>query len=120
MNVNGGGLALAVLTAVMLTTFAVLGAIVASRQPHNPVGWLLALIPLSFGTLFVGDRIFWQVMLTTGHVTEITAYAAWLANWAWIPAIVPVMTIFPLLFPTGRPPRGGGACSYGSLWSLGP
>ena len=98
---SGGGVGYVVLEALVLTAFGALGAIVASRQPHNPVGWVLALIPLALGVLVVGDRVFWQVALTTGDTDGIAAYAAWLANWAWIPAIVPAFTILPLLFPTG-------------------
>jgi MFS family permease len=28
----------------------------------------------------------------------------WLANWAWVPAVVLVLVFVPLLFPSGRPP----------------
>ena len=28
---------------------------------------------------------------------------AWLSGWIWIPAMVSALTLFPLLFPTGRP-----------------
>ena len=97
-----GGLGVAILTALVLIAFGALGMIVVARQPGNPVGWVLALIPLALGTLVVSDRVFWLVALTTGDPTGVAAYAAWLASWAWIPAIVPAFTILPLLFPTGR------------------
>jgi hypothetical protein len=28
---------------------------------------------------------------------------AWLSSWIWIPAMIPAATLFPLLFPSGRP-----------------
>ncbi len=28
----------------------------------------------------------------------------WVANWAYVFAILPAVTLLPLLFPTGRPP----------------
>jgi hypothetical protein len=94
------------LEVLALTSFAVLGAIVASRLPRNAVGWLLGLIPLSFGLLFVGDSLYWQLALPAGDTPDIGRYAAWLANWTWIPAIVAAFTLLPLLFPTGRPLPG--------------
>ena len=102
-SAGGDGPAVVVLEALMLTSFAVLGAIVASRQPHNPIGWLLGLIPLSFGLLFVGDSLYWNLAARPGDTPAVGAYAAWLADWIWIGAIVPAFTLIPLLFPTGRP-----------------
>jgi len=96
------GLGLVAMEALVLTAFALLGAIVASRQPRNAVGWLLGLIPLSLGILIVSDRLYWHLATTTGNTDAIAAYAAWLGNWIWIPAIVPAFTVLPLLFPTGR------------------
>jgi hypothetical protein len=100
---GGDGPAVVVLEALMLTSFAVLGAIVASHQPHNPIGWLLGLIPLSFGLLFVGDSVYWNLASRAGDTPRLGAYAAWLGDWTWIGAIVPAFTLIPLLFPTGRP-----------------
>ena len=31
-------------------------------------------------------------------------FLAWQASWIWIPAMIPMLTFFPLLFPSGRPP----------------
>ncbi len=88
--------------AVALTAFGVLGAMVMTRQPRNPVGWLLGLIGLPLGILIVAESLVRQVLVTTGDAAEVAAYAAWLASWVWIPAVVPAITIFPSLFPTGR------------------
>jgi hypothetical protein len=102
-DVGGASVAVAALSALMLTSFAILGAVVASRQPRNAVGWLLCLIPLSFGSLFVANNLYWHLTLQPGDAPGIATYAAWLANWAWIPSIVAAFTFLPLLFPTGRP-----------------
>ncbi|MDP8968729.1 MAG: hypothetical protein M3N04_09025 [Actinomycetota bacterium] len=91
------------LTALVLMAFGLLGAIVASRQPRNAVGWLLVLISLSLGVVVVSDRLYWHVALTSGATAGIAPYVAWLASWSWIPAIVFAFAVFPSLFPTGRP-----------------
>jgi hypothetical protein len=100
---GGGGVALSALGAMMLTSLALVGAVVATRQPRNAVGWLLGLIPLSFGLLFFGDSLYWQLTLPSGAASRTAVYAAWLANWTWIPSIVAAFALLPLLFPTGRP-----------------
>ena len=102
-NGGGDGPIVVVLEALMLTSFAFLGAIVASRQPRNPIGWLLGLIPLSFGLLFVADSLYWSLASRAGATPRIGAYAAWLGDWTWVGAIVPAFTLVPLLFPTGLP-----------------
>ena len=100
---GGDGVALSALGALMLTSLALVGAVVATRQPRNAVGWLLGLIPLSFGLLFFGNSLYWQLTLPAGAAPGAAAYAAWLANWTWIPSIVAAFALVPLLFPTGRP-----------------
>jgi hypothetical protein len=100
---GGDGVAVSALGALMLTSLALVGAVVATRQPRNAVGWLLGLIPLSFGLLFFGNSLYWQLTLPAGDAGRTAVYAAWLANWTWIPAIVAAFALLPLLFPTGRP-----------------
>ncbi len=89
--------------ALVLTAFGVLGAIVASRQPRNPIGWLLGLIGLSLGILMVTEDLVWQLLVITGDAAGVAAYVAWLHNWMWIAVVLPALTFLPLLFPTGRP-----------------
>ncbi len=97
----GGGLPLAVLDALVLVIFAVVGAVVTRKQPTNPVGWILCVIPVSLGALLLSSNAYEYLVVThpDGFATEI---AAWLASWVWIPFAVPALTLFPLLFPTGR------------------
>ena len=78
--------------ALMLIAIAVTGAVVASRRPDNPSGWLLSVIALSFAGSVAGDALYEAEGLVVG---------AWLAGWVWVPAMVSVAT-FPLVFPTGK------------------
>ena len=98
---GGDGVALSALGALMLTSLALVGAVVATRQPRNAVGWLLGLIPLSFGLLFFGNSLYWQLALPAGADPRAAVYAAWLANWTWIPSIVAAFALLPLLFRPG-------------------
>ena len=103
LAVGAGGVGLAAFEAIVYTALGVLGSSVTSRQPRNPVGWLLQLTPLAMAITTVSNRLYFHALLSTGKVEGTASYAAWLASWMWIFAIVPAFTIFPLLFPTGRP-----------------
>ncbi len=95
--------ALATFETIMLALFAGIGALVASRRPRNPIGWLLLTTAVSFGVLLLSERLAWHGLLADRAVGDGVSRWLWLANWAWIPAVVPVFTFLPLLFPTGRP-----------------
>jgi hypothetical protein len=103
-KVPGGGIPVASFEALVLILLAVIGAVVATRQPHNTVGWIVCVIPLSLGLLILSAHGYWAFALH-GHGHDSSAkLLAWLASWIWIPAMIPILTFFPLLFPTGRPP----------------
>jgi hypothetical protein len=71
--------------------FATVGALVASRRPRNPIGWLLLLAALSY---VVGGV----------SVDSSATLAAWVGAWVWMAGIGPVATFGLLLFPTGHLP----------------
>ena len=88
---------------LMMALFAGIGALVASRRPRNPVGWLLLATGLSFGLLLFSERLGWHLLLADRSISDRSADWLWLANWTWIPAVAPLLIFIPLLFPTGRP-----------------
>jgi hypothetical protein len=102
-DVPGGGVPVAAFEALALIALGVVGAVVASRQPRNPVGWILCVIPVSMGLRILGVHALWSFELD-GQV-DAAQWAAWLASWIWTPAIFGSFVLFPLLFPTGAPPR---------------
>ena len=102
-DAGAGGVVLVTIQAVGASAFAVLGAVVVSRQPRNPVGWLLVLIGFFFMYIAAGNELYLQVVLNGGDTSGINAYVLWVGNFAWLFAMVPVFTFLPLLFPTGRP-----------------
>ena len=100
---SAGGVLLVTIQAVMASAFAILGAVVVSRQPRNPVGWLLVLIGTFFTYIALSNELYMQVVLNTDDTSGPIAYVVWGGNWAWLFAMVPAGTFLPLLFPTGHP-----------------
>jgi len=102
-SVPGGGVPVAAFEALVLVMLAVIGAVVASRQPRNPIGWILGVISLSLGLLVLSAHGYYALALDVPEPSRNAVLVAWLASWIWIPAMIPTLTLFPLLFPTGRP-----------------
>jgi hypothetical protein len=102
-DASAGGPLLVGIQASMAAAFAVLGAVVVSRQPRNPVGWLLVCIGFFFVTIGVCNELYLQVALNAEGGPDGLGPMIWPGNWAWVFAMVPAVTFLPLLFPTGRP-----------------
>ncbi len=89
--------------AVVALTYGVSGAVLASRRPRNPIGWIMVAIGLSESTLVIGAGyvVFTQDHWSSAPFQEI---AAWTGNWIWIPGLGAILTFLLLLFPDGHPP----------------
>jgi signal transduction histidine kinase len=87
---------------LMMLGYGTVGALVTSRSPGNPIGWLMLTIALGF--VLVGLT---SELVTYGYVTEPSAsvpfldLAVWLSNWVFFVVFMPIPLIL-LLFPTGR------------------
>jgi hypothetical protein len=93
------GLAVFFAYTVFVLAFATVGALVASRRPGNPLGWIL----LGAGLSYVLGGTSEQVVEDGGNGGWETLFA-WIGSWVWIAGIAPVATFGLLLFPDGRPP----------------
>ena len=77
--------------------FAFVGALVASRQPGNAIGWLL----LATGIMLaLGALVDAYLMLDDAPARGLSA---WLSDWTWYVWLTSAGIFLPLLFPTGRP-----------------
>jgi hypothetical protein len=93
-----------IINLVTLLTFSVVGAIIASRQPRNAIGWIFCSVGLVVGmTSLTGGYAEYRIAggSALGNLAET---AAWVSTWTWI-LLVYVPTSFGLLlFPDGRLP----------------
>jgi hypothetical protein len=80
---------------------AVLGALIASRRPRNPIGWLMAVAALFLGVFGFTQQ---YAPLAVAESLPGVAVASWLACWANLPGIAISITFVFLLFPDGRLP----------------
>jgi hypothetical protein len=88
--------------ALSFFAFPTVGAVVASRRPHNPIGWifLAAGIPFALSGLAHGYATY-ALFTEPGSLPGAEAMA-WLASWLFIPPLFAVPTFLFLLFPEGR------------------
>jgi hypothetical protein len=80
---------------------AVLGALIASRRPGNPIGWLMVA-----SSAFLGVFSFTQqyAPLAAREGLPGLGLASWLATWTNLPGIAITITFVFLLFPDGKLP----------------
>jgi hypothetical protein len=82
--------------------FATVGALVAIRRPEHPVGWLFLGAGL-VGALQLVSGEYAAAVLAAAGASSAVAVAAWVSYQAqW--AVIGVLTVLLLVFPTGRPP----------------
>ena len=94
----------ALVQAIVFLAFALVGAVVGARRPRNAVGWLFGVAALFFALGEVANALYWQIAFGDPHSSAAADLLAWFMNWSWIPAVLPVWSFIPLLFPTGAPP----------------
>ena len=84
--------------------FAVVGALVASRRPELPIGWLYG----AAGLLGIAEGIAARVAVAAlaDGWSPVGGAAAWLSAALWYPNIA-LLVLGSLLFPSGRPPSRG-------------
>jgi hypothetical protein len=91
------------LVSVPFLAFPLIGALIASRRPHNPIGWIC--LATGFLFLLLGVSEYYSVYGITGPESiPFPVGVAWLGNWLWIPAVGLFATYLFLLFPDGRLP----------------
>ncbi len=100
----GAGLASSISGGVFILAFATTGALVATRHPGNPVGWLLCLAALAFTVGGLAVAVSDNAVRAREYDGPLVAAAAWAGTWVWMAGIGPAATFLLLLFPDGRLP----------------
>src|SRR5215204_639411 len=83
--------------------FSTVGAIVASRRPENPVGWLLCLFALGESISHFSAQYAIYALLAQPDSLPAGVAMAWVSSWLLF-IIIGFSVLYILLFPTGRLP----------------
>jgi hypothetical protein len=83
--------------------FAPMGAVIASRRPENPIGWLACGIGLLNVVSAAAYEYAAHALLVDPGSLPGGGLASWLSTWTWAPGLALVAFLM-LLFPTGSPP----------------
>jgi two-component system NarL family sensor kinase len=90
-------------TPILTITYCVVGALVASRHPQNPIGWIFCAVGLLSALSMVssGYALYSQFVIRIGRLPG-AEFVGWLSTWAWIPSALLPVTFVLLLFPDGK------------------
>ena len=84
-------------------SYAPVGALIASRHPENPVGWLLCLYGLAISFSHFGAEYATYALLAQPNSLPAGEAMAWILSWL-LPILNGIQVFYILLFPTGRLP----------------
>lgn len=88
---------------VMAVSFPILGAVIVSRQPTNPIGWIY----LGIGIVVAAEGLaaaYYERSVLSGGLPA-AEWAAWITNWSSTLVFPTGLALFAfLLFPNGRLP----------------
>jgi hypothetical protein len=91
------------LVSVPFLAFPIVGALIASRRPHNPIGWICLAVGLLWMLLGLFDYYGVYGLAKPDTVPfPVVIYA--LVEWLWLPTVGLLAIYLLLLFPDGRLP----------------
>jgi len=85
-------------------TFSVVGAIIASRQPRNSIGWLFCGVGLVMAINSLAGGYAEYRLSGGSSLGSLAETAAWFASWSWSILVYVPTSFLLLLFPDGRLP----------------
>jgi hypothetical protein len=99
-----GALALGAPNAILAVSFPVVGALIATHRPRNPIGWLFCTVGAFQGLLIAAEAYSDYALWIAAGTVPGGLLARWVAQWIWAPSVGLLFTFVPLLFPDGRLP----------------
>jgi hypothetical protein len=99
---SGWDASLGVAFLVVFLAFASSGALIAARQPRNPIGWILSAIGLTALLASVGEGYVLYTLRTDPGSLPRGDIAAWVVGWLSGPTVIAFVAFIFLVFPGGR------------------
>jgi hypothetical protein len=87
---------------LLFMSFATVGALVASRQPRNAIGWIFCYLGLSFPLVGAGEEYALYTLVTEPSSLPGGEGLVWLAALLGGPIVFALFALVLLLFPEGR------------------
>ena len=87
---------------IALLAFPTVGALVASRRPENPIGWILTGVGILFGFAAFANEYAVYALLTEPGSLPAGETMAWVGSWLFLAPLILSGTLLFLLFPDGR------------------
>jgi hypothetical protein len=88
---------------VLAVTFSTVGAVITSRRPENPIGWLFCATGLLVGMDHLSAQYAIYALLAAPGTLPGGEVLAWIRSWIWVPHFG-LVVFLGLLFPDGRLP----------------
>lgn len=85
--------------AMLTLSFPLVGALIATHRPRNPLGWIFCGVGLSEGLMTFGLGYGVYALRTAPGTVPGGPLAIWLTHWAWVPGAGLLGTFVLLLFP---------------------
>jgi hypothetical protein len=100
---GSGGAISGLLILAPFLAFTIVGALIASRRPENPIGWICLVAGLFWTLIVLDDQYIAYALATTGGMVPLAAAVA-LNQWLWVPPVGLLSVYLILFFPDGKLP----------------
>ena len=99
-----GGLSVVLVFLLPFLAFPLVGALIASRRPNNPIGWICLAVGIFWMLSNLSSGYGMYGLLARPSSVPFPAAIGSLGEWMWVPAVGLLGTYLILLFPDGRLP----------------
>ena len=89
---------------LLAVSFSVIGVVIASHRPGNPIGWIFLAIGFSQGLVSFANTYAEYALITEPGSLPGGPVMSWLGQLVWFPGASLMFTFALLLFPDGRLP----------------